>query len=311
MTTGRKYFSGNSLEIALMQAARHHGLQPEEVAYRRIEKRHGFLRSRKGVVIEVDPESPRLAVGERSVSVVEPIQDEPVVETTEPPAEAVEASVLEVEEETETAEEPFEADNEELAVVEEVATGEEFELAKEAERRVDDAQDETDDEFQEPVPTAELMDAARRGLQEIMVFAKLDLEVEVSEGEGQLDVELSGSDRDRIVEDRGNLLLSIQHLLPRLIRGYTGRSIPCHVDSEGFHASREIELEKLAKEAAQEVRDRQRPRTLPPMNPAERRIIHVTLTDDEEIKTESQGRGFFKRVTIRPAMRRPRGFDRY
>ena len=61
MTTERKYFSGSSLEIALMQAARHHGLQPEEVAYRKIEKRHGFLRSRKGVVIEVDPESPRLA----------------------------------------------------------------------------------------------------------------------------------------------------------------------------------------------------------------------------------------------------------
>ena len=70
-------------------------------------------------------------------------------------------------------------------------------------------------------------------------------------------------------------------------------------------------LERLAKEAAQEVLDRQRSRTLPPMNPAERRIIHVTLVDNKDVLTESQGKGFFKRVTISPAMRRPRGFDRY
>ena len=110
---------------------------------------------------------------------------------------------------------------------------------------------------------------------------------------------------------RGNLILSIQHLLPRFIRGYTGRSIPCHVDSENYHETRREELKELAEEVAEEVRQRQRARTLPPMNPAERRIIHVTLADEKDVTTESQGRGFFKRVTISPAMRRPRGFDRY
>ncbi len=51
--------------------------------------------------------------------------------------------------------------------------------------------------------------------------------------------------------------------------------------------------------------------SLDPMNPAERRIIHLSLADDDEVVTESQGRGFFKRVSIRPARLRPRGFDRY
>ena len=156
-----------------------------------------------------------------------------------------------------------------------------------------------------------MIEAARRGLDEVLRFAKLDLEAEVTEGDGQLEIELTGRDRDRLIEDRGNLLLAIQHLLPRLIRGFAGRSIPCHVDSEDFHARREVELRNLAEEAAAEVLDRQKPRTLPPMNPAERRIIHVTLADKTEVSTESQGKGFFKRVTITPAMRRPRGFDRY
>lgn len=307
MTTGRKYFSGNTLEMALMQAARHHGLQPEEVAYHKVEKRHGFLRTRRGVVIEVDPESPRrvprdsvMATSESPVE--EPLQEDavsPEVEMAAPaPVDAVqEPDSTSVGESTPVLESSDEADVEST------------ELSTSGLR--DDVAEAVERESEEDESMEDLIAAAHRGLQEIMGFAKLDLQVEVTEGEGQLEIELTGQDRDRLVEDRGNLLLSIQHLLPRLIRGYTGRSIPCHVDSEQFHAGREVELRKLAEEAAQEVRERQRPRTLPPMNPAERRIIHVTLADNKEVATESQGKGFFKRVTISPAMRRPRGFDRY
>jgi spoIIIJ-associated protein len=171
--------------------------------------------------------------------------------------------------------------------------------------------EEPEEEPEEEVNIEEFIDAAKRGLEEIMGFAKLDLEAEIKEGDECLEIELDGVDRERLVEDRGNLLLAIQHLLPRLIRGYAGRSIPCHVDSKNFHAEREVKLRKLAEDSAAEVVERQRPRTLPPMNPAERRIIHVTLADNKEINTESQGRGFFKRVAISPAVRRPRGFDRY
>ena len=320
MTTERKYFSGNSLEIAIMQAARHHGLQPEEVAYRKIEKRHGFLRSRKSVVIEVDPSSPRLAAGQAVVVEETPrsVEEAPVevVSVEEVPVEEVpveEAPIVEAPPAPEIIEEPS------PAVVERITPRVEQPEAPDDTAEPDAAeppyQREQPSREKEAVEsyevTEDLIEAARRGLDDIMGFAKLNLEVEVSAGEEQLDIELTGPDRDRLIEDRGNLLVAIQHLLPRLIRGYVGRSIPCHVDSEDFHAGREIELRKLAEEAAQEVVDRQRPRTLPPMNPAERRIIHVTLADKKEISTESQGKGFFKRVTITPAMRRPRGFDRY
>ena len=303
MTTGRKYFSGNTLEIAVMQAARHHGLQPEEVAYRKIDKRHGFLKTRKSVVIEVDPNSPQTSPDEA-----------PAAEETRGFEEHVEEAAGVATEEKSMSPSP--------AVAEQVPGAAELPATVEEEEPVSEPEPESSPEpeqvaelsDEEPLPevsTEEMMEAARRGLKDIMSFAKLELDVEVTEGEDQLDIELSGVDRERLVEDRGNLLLAIQHLLPRLIRGYTGRSIPCDVDSEEFHAGREIELRKLAEEAAKEVQDHQRPRTLPPMNPAERRIIHVTLADIKEIATESQGRGFFKRVTISPAQRRPKGFDRY
>ena len=48
-----------------------------------------------------------------------------------------------------------------------------------------------------------------------------------------------------------------------------------------------------------------------PLPPDERRIVHLTLADDPAVVTESQGNGYYKRVSIRPLRQRPRGFDRY
>ncbi len=45
--------------------------------------------------------------------------------------------------------------------------------------------------------------------------------------------------------------------------------------------------------------DRGGTRTLRPMNPADRRIVHLALADDPDVETESQGNGYFKRVSIR------------
>lgn len=272
----RRFFSGETLEQALMQAARHYGIQPEEVAYRKVEKRHGFLRTRRGIVIDVDPNEPRLS----AAAAEHPQAD------AEPPDRAVVEPQSAMDEEREP---------DETAGAGTVAPRPEEPMREETKRP----------------DMSELMEAADKGLDEILALAGLDLEAEIVEGEGQLDIELRGSDQDHLLEDRGNLLLAIQHLLPRLIRGYTGHTIACHVDSDNFHATREAELREMAEAAGREVRQKQRPRTLPPMNPAERRIIHLTLADESQLVTESEGRGFFKRVTIRPAMRRPRGFDRY
>ncbi len=57
----RRFFSGGTLQQALVQAANHYHLLPEEIAYHQIEKRHGFIKVRRKVVIEVDPAAPRVA----------------------------------------------------------------------------------------------------------------------------------------------------------------------------------------------------------------------------------------------------------
>jgi spoIIIJ-associated protein len=80
----------------------------------------------------------------------------------------------------------------------------------------------------------------------------------------------------------------------------TGESLLCRVDADGFRAAREGELQRLARDAAETVRREGRPLALPELNPAERRIVHLTLESDSSVTTASQGDGFLKSITVSP-----------
>ena len=102
--------------------------------------------------------------------------------------------------------------------------------------------------------------------------------------------------------DDGEILMAIEHLLPRMIRCLSGgETAAVRVDCDNFHEIREERLRSLAQRVAEEVRKRGKPRVLEPMNPADRRIIHTTLADDPDVVTESEGDGYFKRIMVRPA----------
>ncbi len=93
----------------------------------------------------------------------------------------------------------------------------------------------------------------------------------------------SGEDRERLVAEEGRALKAIEHILPRIVRGMVGEALPCRVDCEDFQASREQELVELAKKTGRGGGPFDEPRLLPPMSPADRRIIHVTLMEDPDV----------------------------
>jgi spoIIIJ-associated protein len=113
-------------------------------------------------------------------------------------------------------------------------------------------------------------------------------------------VELSGKDEALLTAEGGELLRSVQHLLPRAIRGVLGRSLNVRVDCSDFREIHEERLRSLAQEVAGQVRRSGRPKKLDPMPPADRRIIHLTLTDEPDVTSNSEGRGHYKQVVVRP-----------
>ena len=152
-----------------------------------------------------------------------------------------------------------------------------------------------------PAASGPAAEAAAKASELLIRLAGLDLVPQVFQGEERLEIDLSGHDVDWCFADDGEFINAVEHLLPRMIRTLSGETVPVRVDCDNFHEIREERLRSLAQRVAEEVRRKGRPRVLEPMNPADRRIIHVTLADDPGVATESEGDGYFKRVAIRPA----------
>jgi predicted RNA-binding protein Jag len=352
----RRFFSGDSLQQALVQAANHFHLQPEEIAFHPVEKRHGFVKVRRKVVIEVNPDAPRKAAVAPPAVAPPAVAPSPGPRAPRPPAAA-----------------PSTSDSRPVAgrsgvdVVSHGAAGppagveaDESDEGPDPWNRAEplpparggpppagragggpgdrqrpgrqpratpppgvlDVEDEMDEDLQpaglgqglvalpeRPRSIAERFvvavgpqaEAAARGIELLLRIAGLSLQAKIYQGEERLEVDLSGADTDWCFADDGEMLMSIEHLLPRIIRSLSGEAVLCRVDCDNFHEIREERLRSLAQKVADEVRLKGRPRTLVPMNPADRRIIHVTLADNPAVVTESEGDGYFKRITVRPA----------
>jgi spoIIIJ-associated protein len=57
----------------------------------------------------------------------------------------------------------------------------------------------------------------------------------------------------------------------------------------------------MSKDIAFKVNKTGKPWTLEPMNPFERRLIHLTLQNDDRVTTKSEGQGIYRKIKIMPA----------
>ena len=158
---------------------------------------------------------------------------------------------------------------------------------------------------------------------------KGDLRIE--EKNEKLLVKITSDDAGRIIGRKGQILESLQLLANRIlfkqdedfphimlsIDGYGERKKSRRGDDDaseneesasrserrrsprnGSSRASNEQLEQQAKDAAKEVKRWGEPVKLPEMNAHDRRIIHVTLQDDPEVTTESEGEGAMKKVVI-------------
>lgn len=136
----------------------------------------------------------------------------------------------------------------------------------------------------------------------------LDVDADARDAGDTIEVDITGADRDYLLDRRGDALNALQYLLNRIVyRGRKGKKI--HVDSEGFRHFREEEIVEIARRTAEKALGRGEECLLSPLNPYERRLVHLALKDNDAVETSSQGDGFLKRVAIRPAKKDSAGGD--
>jgi spoIIIJ-associated protein len=116
--------------------------------------------------------------------------------------------------------------------------------------------------------------------------------------EGELILDVSGGDLAVLIGRHGRTLDALQMIVSSFMSNRLKFHYPIVVDIEGYKSRRKEKLVNLAHSAAARCK-RQRGRvSLTPMNAYERRIVHLTLLDDVDVTTHSEGEDPERRVVI-------------
>ena len=113
-------------------------------------------------------------------------------------------------------------------------------------------------------------------------------------------IDLAGEDSGLLIGRRGQTLQALQFLVTLIVRKQMGEDVRVVLDVENYRLRRETSLKDMAAKVASRVAQTNRSITLEPMSPADRRIIHTSLSEHPEVRTESAGEGENRKVTIMP-----------
>jgi spoIIIJ-associated protein len=116
--------------------------------------------------------------------------------------------------------------------------------------------------------------------------------------EGKLMVELESDFAGYIIGKHGRTLEALQFITNLIVEKITGEQPKILLDIENYRERRAQHLMEIAKKTGEYVARTGKSRLLDPLNPYERRLVHMALQDNESVKTESEGNGVYKRVRV-------------
>jgi spoIIIJ-associated protein len=180
----------------------------------------------------------------------------------------------------------------------------------------DDTLDETTtdkeptvDDGEEIVPSDERTKQALAFVTDVIREMELDCKVRLRrprEGDSQdeINIEIAGPDAGLVIGKKGQVLQALQFLTHRVVNRPTLEKRHVLVDAEGYRSRRDDSLATMAKRLGRQAVHEGKIITFEPMNPRDRRVVHMALAKFEGVITKSDGEGEDRRVQIIP-VRRP------
>lgn len=145
-----------------------------------------------------------------------------------------------------------------------------------------------------------LGEKAKALLEDVLKGLGLEARVSVGYENDTLFVNLEGEDLGLLIGRRGRTLDALQYLLAIAVNKNEEERKRVILDVEGYRESRKKNLEELAKRAAARAVESCEPVSLDPMNPYERRIIHLVLSEHPDVETSSEGEEPYRKIVIIP-----------
>jgi spoIIIJ-associated protein len=148
-----------------------------------------------------------------------------------------------------------------------------------------------------------LSDSVKKISEDLLGLMGMDLSVEVSEDKENSAVMVkipAGYETGLLIGSRGNTLNSLQNIISLIVRQETGEWVRILVDIADWREKEIIRLEELAEQTAERALSTSQPQTLYNLTPAQRRIVHMSLSKNKKVTTESQGDGEERYLVVSP-----------
>jgi len=129
------------------------------------------------------------------------------------------------------------------------------------------------------------------------------LENEPEDPPEEIRLEIEGRDAGRIIGKKGQTLSALQFLSNRVVNRPGKKRRHVIIDAEGYRARREDTLSSMARRLGKQAVAEGKIITFEPMNPQDRRVVHLALAKFPGVVTKSDGEGDARRVQIIPVRR--------
>ena len=148
----------------------------------------------------------------------------------------------------------------------------------------------------------ELVDIAAAKTSELVAFFGINAAVTPVETEDGTTLNIEAPQASaRLIGHHGETLRALEYVVNQMMKRVDGASPRYLLDIAGYRDARRRTLEDLAREVATRVAETKLSEELRPMNPAERRIVHMALRELTDVATESIGEDKSRRIIIKPA----------
>lgn len=136
--------------------------------------------------------------------------------------------------------------------------------------------------------------------------ANIDLTYELttdtnSQGEPQINIELSGADEDLVRDQEGQMIDAIQLFLKRVVQHHFAEDrTNIIIDCNGYREESSQALVELAEKLKGIALEKGKSVYFRALPPRDRKIIHQYLAEDQRVKSRSVGDGLYKKIKIYP-----------
>ena len=135
-------------------------------------------------------------------------------------------------------------------------------------------------------------------VQDVVNAMGVQLTTRIEETPDATRINLEGEDGGVLIRQNGEGLQALQHLVATAFRKQLGDNNRIVIDCNGFRRDKDAELRQMARFMAEKARGMGAPQEMGPLNPYERRIVHLAIAEDPTVSSESIGDAFLKTVII-------------